>query len=432
MHFNYYRGTFFCVIFFLFSFNTTAQNVEKVYKSNIKTAQLFQYGNQQGLPVYNLNSGNKLELEFDDMDGNYKSYYFTYVLCDYNWKPANLSPFDYIKGFTQNRITTYRYASIAYKKYTHYQAFLPSQDAVPTRSGNYLLKVYLDGDTAKTVFTKQMIVVDQNAIVSAEVVQPFSAQLFYTHQRLRFSVNIKIPNTFSLAQQVKVVVLQNNRWDHAQRDIAPTFVRGNLMEYNSENVGIFPGGKEWRWLDLRSFRLQSDRIESGIYDERNAAFFLKKDIDRTSQQYIYFPDYNGMYNISTFESINPFWQGDYAKINFSFSPPDHLPYYDKDVYLAGAFTGFNLNEEWKMIYNTEKESYETSALLKQGYYNYTYIAVDKKNLAIKTELEGNYWETENEYTILVYYKSFTDRNDQLIGMSTINSRKTAVTRPMLN
>jgi hypothetical protein len=400
----------------------SAQVVEAVYKPNIRTAQLFEYGNQPGLPVLMLNGNNRIELEFDDLDGNVKNYYYTYMLCDYNWKPANLSPFDYLKGFTQNRINTYRYSSIAFTRYTHYQAILPERNCEPIKSGNYLLKVFLDGDTSKLVFTKQMLVVDQKAGITATVVQPFTPQLFSTHQKLRFSAAIKGFNTFSAAQQVKVVILQNNRWDISQRDIIPTFVRGSSLEYNAENLAVFPGGKEWRWLDLRSFRLQSDRVDSAHYKKNATEIFLKTDIDRTGQRYIYFPDYNGMYNIITYESINPFWQADYATVHFNFAPPSGNPYDGKDLYLAGYFTGYRLTDEWKMTFNPDTGKYECEAFLKQGYYNYTYITVDKNAPYQKTELEGNYWETENSYTILVYYKSFTDRNDQLIGISSIDSR----------
>jgi hypothetical protein len=293
---------------------------------------------------------------------------------------------------------------------------------MPSRSGNYLLKVYLDGDTSKLVFTKPFLVFEQKANITATVVQPFTPEKFYTHQRVRFSATLKDVNSFSAAQQVKAVILQNNRWDIAKKDIAPTFVRGNVMEYNSENVGVFPAGKEWRWLDLRSFRLQSDKVKSGEYSVDKAEFYLKTEFDRTGERYLYFPDYNGMYNIVTYESINPFWQGDYADINFSFARKDAQPYLDKDIYLLAAFTGYEINDNWKMKYNTETETYELITPLKQGYYNFSFVAVDKKNSYDKVELEGNYWETENNYTILLYYKSFTDRNDQLIGVSTIDSR----------
>jgi len=402
--------------------NVFAQNIEKLYKPFIQTAQLFVVGNQQAIPVVGLNTGDRLELEFDDMEGSFKSYYYTYVLCDYNWNPVDLSPFDFIKGFTQNRITTYRYSSIALTRYTHYQAFLPDRNSYPTRSGNYLLKVFLDGDTSKLAFTKQMMVFDQKAAVSGQVVQPFSAQLFNTHQKLRMSVNISGINTFSAAQQVKMVILQNNRWDIAQRDIPPTFVRGNLLEYNTEDRAIFPAGKEWRWLDLRSFSLQSDRVDHADYKKDRTDMFLKTDIDRSGQRYVYFPDYDGMFNIVTYESINPFWQGDYATVHFSLATVNGEPYPKRDVYLAGGFTGYQLSNNWKMNFNEDTHRYECNAFMKQGYYNYTYITVDQDDPSKRTELEGNYWETENTYTILIYYKGFSDRTDQLIGVGSINSR----------
>ena len=407
---------------FMVAHKSFAQNVERVYKPNIQTPQLFVYGNQQSLPVYTLNSSDKLELEFDDLEGSIKSYYYSFVLCDYNWEPVDISPFNYIKGFTQNRISIYRYSSIALTNYTHYQAILPETNSAPIKSGNYLLKVFLDGDTSKLAFTKQLLVLDPKAAVSGTVVQPFSAQLFNTHQKIKMSVNIGGLNTFSAAQQIKVVILQNNRWDNSQRDIPPTFVRGNLLEYNSENTAIFPAGKEWRWLDLRSFRLQSDRIDHADYKKTSTDMYVKPDIDRNGQRYVYFPDYDGMFNIITYESVNPFWQGDYATVHFSLATVGGNPYPKRNIYLAGYFTGYELDDKWKMNFNTETGRYEGTAFMKQGYYNYTYIATDTDDPSKRYDMEGNYWETENSYTILVYYKSFTDRSDQLIGVGSINSR----------
>lgn len=411
---------------FLFIFFGThaiyAQLVQRIYSNTIGTPQLYHVNGQQELPVYTLNSSDKLALEFDDLEGGVKNYYYTYQLCDYDWKPVNVGPFEYIKGFTQNRIFTYRNSNIALTRYTHYQVFLPEQSSMPSRSGNYLLKVYLDGDTSKTVFTKQMLVVDVKSAVAGLSMQPFTPQLFSTHQRMKFSVVLSGLNTFSAAQQIKAVVLQNNRWDNARKDIPPTFIRGNNLEYNSENIAVFAAGKEWRWLDLRSFLLQSDRVDSAHYHKYATDIYLKKDIDRRGQRYVYFPDYNGMYNISTYERLNPLWQADYATVHFRFVTPDGKPYTDKELYLQGGFTNFDLSDQWKMKWNEQMGFYETSAFLKQGYYNYTYTTVDKAEPYLKEELEGNYYETENVYTILIYYRSFTDRADQLIGVGKINTR----------
>ena len=151
--------------------------------------------------------------------------------------------------------------------------------------------------------------------------------------------------------------------------------------------------------------------------------YVVPDIDRSAQRYVYYADYNGMYNIITYESINPFWQGDYATVKFSFAPPGGKPFYKKDIYLSAQFTNYELNDANKMKYNDSTGLYEVSKFMKQGYYSYTYTLVDENGADKSNALEGNYWEAENTYTILVYYKSFTDRTDQLIGVGRINSRR---------
>ena len=402
--------------------DTFAQLPDAVYKPNIQCVRFHPYGDQTAIPIYSINGSTQLELNFDDLDANVKSYYYSFQLCDYNWKPVDISPFMYIKGFTQQRITTNRYSSIAFTKYTHYQAILPDKGTTITMSGNYILKVFLNGDTSQLAFTKRLLVLEQKAAIAAKVVQPFTPQYFNTHQKIQFNANITGLNTFSAAQQIKVVILQNNRWDNALKDIAPTFVRGSNLEYNTENNCTFSGGKEWRWLDLRSFRLQSDRVDSATYGKTTTDIFVKPDIDRSGQRYIYFRDINGMFLIETYESINPYWQGDFATTHFTLATPNAEPYAGKEIYLAGQLTDYALNDKTKMVFNAAKGVYECTAFLKQGYYNYTYIAVDKNNPQQKTDLEGNYWETENSYTILMYYKGFTDRADQLIGVAKINSR----------
>ncbi len=410
-------------VILLMSFVSSAQtNPEAIYKSNIKSVRFHTYGDQEALPVYKLNSNDRLELHFDDLDANVKSYYYTYQLCDYDWKPVRLSPFDYIKGFTQMRISNYRYSSIAFTRYTHYQAILPETNSLPTRSGNYLLKVFIDGDTSKLSFTRALLVLDPKSSIMAQFIQPFTPQFFKTHQRLKFTVNLTGLNAFSASQQVKVLVMQNNRWDNAQGNLPPTFVRGNALEYNTEDHFVFPAGKEWRWLDLRSLRLQSERVEKADYLKDATKVYVKPDIDRSSQKYIYYQDLNGLYLTTTYESINPYWQGDYATVQFSYVTPDRAEYAGKNLYLFGQLTDYKLNDAAKMQFNFEKGQYETLQFLKQGYYSYGYMLVDENDSKQRTALEGNYWETENSYTILVYYKSFTDQSDQLIGVSKLNTR----------
>jgi len=409
------------VVLLLIQQSITAQiNPDATYDPNIHTVRFHSYGDQEAMAIYKLNSTDRVELHFDDIETRVKSYYYTYQLCDYNWQTVNLSPFDFIKGFTQQRITNYRFSSIAYTRYIHYQAILPELNSLPIKSGNYLLKVFLDGDTSKLVFTRALLVLDSRSSISAQVVQPFTPDTYKTHQHIKFVVNLEGLNTSNASQQVKVVVLQNSRWDNAQGNVFPTFIRNNSLEYSNENSFVFEAGKEWRWLDLRSFSLLSERVDSA--NVKRTDIYIKPDIDRSAQRYIYYPDLDGKYLVTTYESIKPYWQGDYAKIHFNFVTPSQTPYVGKDLYLIGQLTDYNLTDKNKMQFNTEKGKYENTQYLKQGYYSYSYMLVDKSNTSKRSYLEGNYWETENNYTILVYYKSFTDQADQLIGVSKINTR----------
>ncbi len=398
-----------------------AQEPDKIYLSSIHNVKLNYSGNQLAYPVIRLNSADQLELNFDDINASIRSYSYTWQLCNADWSKTILSEFDYIKGFTQNRINTYRTSSIALVRYVHYMVNLPERNCAPSRSGNYLLKVFADGDTAKLLFTRRVLVVEEKATVGAQVQQPFNGQVFKTHQKLMFVVNLGNLNIMNALQQVKVCVLQNNRWDNALCSLKPTFIRPGSLEYNTEDA-VFPGGREWRWLDLRSFRLQSDRVETAKYNPNSTDVFVKPDLDRSSQRLVFYRDNDGMYYNDVSESVNPLWQADYANVHFSFVPSGNQPLVNKDVYLFGELTNYGMDENAKMVYNASKGVYETTLFLKQGYYNYTYVTIDKTDPKPSYEFtEGNFWDTENGYTILVYYRSIGGRADELIGITRINS-----------
>jgi len=405
------------------SITTAVIAQDDTYYNNIRTVRFNPVGSQLAMPVINLNSGDKLSLSFDDMDADIKNYYYTFQMCDVNWRPVDMSQFDYLTGFTQSQITNYSFSYLTTVSYTHYQIALPEESMVPTRSGNYLLKVFLDGDTSKLAFTRRMLVLNSKATVSALITQPFGPQ-FKSNQRIQFTVNIGSLNTFNTGQEIKVVVLQNYRWDVAQGSgIAPTFIRGNNLEYNSENIFVFPGGREWRWLDMRSFSLHSDRMKNVSYKKGEIPdITLVRDIDRSSLPYLFYTDYNGLYQVATLDNISPGTQADYATVHFSYATPDLQPYPDKDVYLYGQLTNYRFTDSTKLKFNPDKNQYEINKFMKQGYYNYDYVLVDKKNPAVITDTNGNFFETENNYTVLVYYKSFTDRTDQLIGITNFDSR----------
>jgi hypothetical protein len=390
---------------------------------DIHSAKLYRAGDQTSFPILPLNGSDQLELHFDDLDGDVKNYYYTYELCNADWTKSDLHLFEYTKGFQNVRITNYRTSSITSTRYTHYQAQLPDRNSTPTRSGNYLLKVFVNGDTTKLAFEKKFVVVDNKTAVGAQLQQPFNSQYFRTHQKLQVVVTTDNKINLMSPNDLKVVILQNNNWQTSLMIDRPTIYRGNYYEYSDEAYTAMPAGKEWRYIDLRSFRLMSDRMERIDKRVDTPQVYVKQDGSRNGQIYVYYRDVNGSYTIETMESINPFWQADYANVHFTYIPPGNKAFEGRNVHLFGELTDFASEGKGKMDFNIDKGVYEKTLYLKQGFYNYSYVTlpVDKPGLPDYSSTEGNYWATENTYTILVYYRPFGSRADELIGAASVNS-----------
>ena len=389
----------------------------------IRSVKLYKWGDQTSFPVLTLGGTDQLELHFDDMEADVKNYYYAYQLCNADWTPSILHPFEYTKGFQNVRITTYRNSSLATTRYTHYQATLPDRNSYPSRSGNYLLKVFVNGDTNRLAFTHRFVVADNKAKVGTQLQQPFNAQYFRTYQKLQIAVNIDPRIQMFSPQDLKVVILQNNNWVTSLMIDRPTIYRGNYYEYSDEAITAMPAGKEWRWIDLRSLRLMSDRMQSINTRKDTTQIFIKPESSRNGQAYVYYRDLNGSYTIEAMESINPFWQGDYANVYFTYVPPGGKAFEGRDVYVFGEMTNFGNERLGKMDFNADKGQYEKTLLLKQGFYSYSYVTLptNGKGYPDFSATEGNFWGTENSYTILVYYRPFGARADELIGAATVNS-----------
>jgi hypothetical protein len=229
-------------------------------------------------------------------------------------------------------------------------------------------------------------------------------------------------------QQVKAVVIQNNSWDNAVTAAQPAFIRGNVFEYNGERDFVFPAGKEYRWADLQSFRFQSDRIDRVDKTTDPVEVFIKPDAERNNLRYIFFTDRDGWDEINSTDAPNPWWQSEYGLVHSTFVPANNRPFPGRDVYLMGEMTGNQVGDTSKLYYDAARGVYTKTLLLKQGYYSYSYVTKETRNPDAKADpalTEGNFWETENQYTIFFYNRSFSARHDELVGMAVVNSRALA-------
>lgn len=414
------------IFFLLFHLGANAQYYkDQTFVDYVRGIQFCVSGNQKSYPVMQLGGFSSLLLQFDDLEATPKRYNYSFQLCDVDWNPVNMNSMDYIQGFIKNPISSFQNSSIAKVNYNHYSISFPQQQSYPTKSGNYILHVFLNGDTSQKIFDRRFLVVDNHVDISGEVMRLFDANRLLTDQKVQFSLNVRDIQVLDPNNQVKVSVLQNFRWDNAKHNLKPAFINGNTYQYNGERDVSFHAGKEYRWLNLQSFRYYSDRVK--YIDKNSIPKFVEviPDLQRSKTKYLPYQDYNGYFYFNAYDDINVSYNGDFGKVKFSFQTYDSSEWTDKNIYIVGQFNNYICDENSKLYYNKEDHIYENNQLLKQGYYSYIYVTkpIDGSSDELdNSQTEGNFWQTENDYTILVYYRDFNNRYDQLIGLNTINSR----------
>lgn len=401
------------------------QFIDHTYVENIKSVKLNVANLPLSMPVINLDSRVPLMLSFDDLDGEVKNYIYTVQHCDINWEPSNLVDTDYLDGYMDDDIDQYNFSFKTNQAFVHYELLLPNDDFQWTKSGNYLLKVYEDEDEQRLVLTRRFVVVDPKVSVSAKVVMPALVSKSKTHQEIDFAVDYEKFPMRSPQQELKAAVLQNGRWDNAYTDLSPNFTRLGAVVFDYQNKIVFPAGKEFRFADIRSFRFGTPSI--AIVEEVNGTYEVALNIEekRSNVHYVSWEDFGGSFVIETRDQRNNELSADYGNIFFSLAVT--APLYDEEIYIFGGLTDWQLKEEFKMIYNPAVNAYVGKSYLKQGVYDFMYVTVPrdpklrKKAMPNLEELEGNWFETDNNYTILIYYKPFGERYHQVISARTFSS-----------
>ena len=401
-----------------------------IYKDNIKTALLYKEGWQLSSPVFELNSNEKIKLSFDDLDADSKNYYYTIIHCNANWEPSDIRDSEYIEGFIENQITDYKFSFNTMQNYTHYNLVIPNEDLKVRKSGNYILKVYLDNDPDNVVLSSRFMVVDRKITIQAKVKQATSINDRNYKQEIDFTIIHKGYDIADPYGDIKVIITQNDRWDNAIKNLKPLFIRNNELIYDYDEDNVFSAGNEYRHFDIKSMRYQSERIRKITFElskqvdsslEKNHHVYLLNDEKRSIKRYSSEIDINGKQFIKTDEGTDSETEADYAYVHFSLLYD--APLIDGNLYVFGAISLWNFSRESQLKYNYKRFAYETTMYLKQGYYNYEYVFLqDGETVADNTFIEGSHYETENDYTIYVYHNSFGDNYDQLIAVEKFNSR----------
>ncbi len=395
------------------------RNTDFIYKENIKTALLYREGFELSNAVIELNSDDKLKLSFDDLDAELKSYGFFIIHCNAGWQPSELIPSEYIKGITEDYINDYKYSRNTIFKYIHYNATFPNSNFNITKSGNYLLKVFLD-DKENIIFTKRFMINENKATIDADIHRASNIDDRMYKQEIDFTIKYGTYQITNPYTNLKVSLMRNHRWDNAINTLKPTFVKDNELIYDYGDENVFAGGNEFRHFDIKNFRFKTDRIDSVVFNREGNHIYLLPDEKNAFKGYVSQQDINGKRLIRIDGNWDSEIDADYAFVHFVFPAKE---FYDKgNIYIIGALSDWNFFNHFKMKYDENNLKFENTLFLKQGYYNYQYVFVeDGKTNGDETIFEGSHSQTENDYTILVYHRSYGDNYDRLVAVGTFNS-----------
>ncbi len=405
-------------VFFLVAKPDIAQNEyysNRVFDDNILTPMLYSKNDQLTDPVIDLGSNDRITLEFDDLSNKVYPFKYTIVHCTSDWYASELEQIDYIDGYFEDDLNNYTFSFNTKLPYVHYKLSFPNDNMAPKLSGNYVLVVYLDEPTAGNILlTRRFYVIEKTVNIGVKIPY-YPKNLSFVKKKQQLDVTVRTPDNFTSdpANRFTVNIIQNGRMDNAVINMHPTSVRQYLLEFNYPEGIVFDGGNEPRFFDMKSFWYQSQYIRrikpvSDGYDVT-----LHMDMSRRYKEYETYGNLHGRKFITGRNDQNGALEGEYANVKFTLKQREIK---DADVYILGAITGWQLNDENKMTYNAAYRQYEATLFLKQGYYEYYYVVLKKgQQKADITFIEGDHWETRNQYTVTVYYRERMPEYDRLVG-----------------
>ncbi len=393
-----------------------------VYNENIKTVLMYREGFELSNPVLTLHEDTRLIFKFDDLSADVKNYYYTIIHCDANWNESFLVQEDYLDGYIENQIRDYKLSFNTTFDYVNYQLTIPNEDVQIKLSGNYALLVYEDADKEKIIISQRFYVVEPLADIVGTVRRARQDAFKGENQEIDFSVYHKNMEIINARDEIKVVIMQNNRWDNAIRDLKPQYIKKGELVYGYNRENVFEAGNEFRYFDIRTNRIPGENVLSTDFFRPYYHKTLMPGEVRANKKFFAYKEMNGKYVV---ESQDPEIQDfdtecDYVFTHFSLKLESIL--LGGSVNVFGALTGWNANKSNEMTWNFDTSQYELTLLLKQGYYNFQYVYVPQgSQIADDKNIEGSFWETENDYQIFVYYKAPAGRFDRLVGYRILNS-----------
>lgn len=383
----------------------------EILDSRIASLQVTAGDDWLHLPVITLDQQTPVWVSFDDLTHEYHRYLYKIEHCEADWTPSDqLFSSDYCEGFAQDiTIDDYTQSINTTQLYTHYNLQIPNDRCRLKMSGNYLLTVYDGNDNDRPVLKVCFMVVEPTVGIGMEVVTNTDADINGRHQQLNLSLKYGGLTVNDPTTQIKTVVMQNGRWDNAVMNARPQYVMDTGLEWRHCRDFIFNGGNEYRKFEMLDPTHPTMGIEHISWDGSRYNAYIWPDEPRPS--YVYDEDANGAFVIRNSDNSEIDYTSEYIMAHFTL----HSPRLPGRVYINGAWTLGRFEPAYEMLWNDSAQCYEGAVWLKQGYYSYQYLWAKPDGTWATVPSEGNFYQTENEYDVLVYYRGRIDRSDRLVG-----------------
>jgi len=421
----------FVICLLLVSLFSQAQTSARVYNEHVRTLRV----ERQVLLLENgivdgTEPENTLHISFDEMSHDVKMYTYTVQMMDCSASlndglmkvNGEMTSSEYLQGFTTKDIVDYEHSMNTSREYTHYWFDFPNEDMQLTKSGAYELVIYEDGNPDNRVASVLFYVVEPLVKIDAKVRSNTDIEFNGRFQQLDIDINttaldLRDPN------EVKVIVSQNNRTDNLVRSLHPTFVEPNRLRYINNKELIFEAGNEYHHFDAFSCFYAGYGIDRIVYESGDYhALLFPNEIQQG--QYIHEFDSDGRFVVNAERTSDSDTEAEYMWVHWTL--PAEQPFFDGLLYVGGDIFNNELSLRNRMQYDHEAKCYWLTALVKQGGYDYQYWFVPKsappssirrQPAATTQRVDGSYWQTENEYTIYVFWRPFGARYDRLVGVS---------------
>lgn len=390
------------------------------FNERIRSLKVELDGYPMAAPIIVLNTNDRLIFSFDHLAEEREYLRYELVHCNSDWQPSGLVDTEFLEGFNQGDIDAYDFSQLTMTHYVHYELSIPNEEVAPKLSGNYLLKVYPDSDPDDIWLQCRFMVSEQTAEIGAEVTSRTDVDINRKHQQLSIIVDSEQSGVKDPFNDLIVQVQQNGRIDNQATLTHPLRMASRTVSvYEHQSPLIFDAGNEYRRFETVTTHYPSMGVEEMAYYEPYYHAMLVTDQPRKDEMYLYDQTQNGRFTIREYNSNNSDIEADYVVTHFTLD----APYMENaQIYIDGDFVNRRFDPESMMTYNRATGLYERNMLLKQGSYNYQYLVVPSgENKGYTDVIEGDKYQTVNEYVIKVYARHPGDRYDRLIGTHTIYS-----------